>query len=823
MDTAKPLNPPKNDDAADDLIEELARLMADDAQLNSTAPKPDATVSAKQPTLSKATPPKATPPKATPPKATSPKATSPKATSQSANSAPKPDAGFKLKGFDLGQPKAEVSDIGSPSGKISTSDFGPASSAQNIKSSALSPASTSSEVSSAEVFSAEKKSSAPMDFDFGFGVGPDDNSGFSDAGAGAISSSPSLEDRLDSSAKPSPESKLSPESKSSMVPPGNDPIADLINAAVSKHTIPDVPPQGLSPRGASARKEPIMGSPARATEKDNFAMPPVFGMPGKLTSNKTASRKSAPNILGKAPASPAAGSTMDLDEIEGLIGNSVKVDDTGDFNAQQAVENPARGENLSRGEAPSRAENPARGDGLLSTSKPVIATSSNIAGQSQVGANNKDSDNISAEAAILQAMSASGTASIKTRAFAPPTPGPITTSDSAPSDSASNVSADAPGLSDDLLENPLRSDDDLQLAAGRVAFDEPASKGIARYVAPILGVLFIGAVGFGAYTLFNQGNGDGATPILQADGSPTRQAPDEVESATQSVVLNGIDGVSPVVEGEQLVSRDQSSGTNATTIRQVITLDTSEPGLANRRVRTVTVRPDGTIISGADAVAGGEVLQAAQPELPDLPAGAINAELSATTVASLPDVPAQGLNLTLDNVATPNPVVAPVPQPRITSRNTTNLVLRGAQGATTIIPQTTPGAASGAVNLIANAPTPPASVPVANTPATSTPVPAASVPVAASSNSLSQPVLNPGAFVQLSSQRDQGSADQTASTLQSRFASSLEGGRLVVRRVDLGTRGIYFRVQLPTTTLAQANSICESIKTAGGDCFVRNS
>ncbi len=83
-------------------------------------------------------------------------------------------------------------------------------------------------------------------------------------------------------------------------------------------------------------------------------------------------------------------------------------------------------------------------------------------------------------------------------------------------------------------------------------------------------------------------------------------------------------------------------------------------------------------------------------------------------------------------------------------------------------------------------------------------------------------VANPRAFVQLASQRSLETANATASRLQAEYSSSLNGRSLVVRSVDLGTRGIYYRVQVPTDSVATANSICNSIKSTGGDCFVRS-
>jgi len=733
MDTAKPLNPPKNDEAADDLIEELARLMADDAQAGTAgAPPPPSPAPAGQ------SAPKAQKPEAQP-QGFSDSASGQTSFEASASSTATKtgEPSFDMKGFELGAPKAEVSNL--------------TSSASN------SPATTSQPASSSPT-----ADNSVADFDFGFGVGPDTGT----------------------SQQPQPANPTAtpstPEPSVSAVQPGSDPIADLINAAVSKHTLPDIAPapQQTAPQviPSPSNTPPVSHSPlgrgslgSGATKpgiRDKFDSPPVFGLSGKPSTSAKA------GMNNPATAPDANNGTMALDEIESLIGNSVQVDATvdtpADFNAQQAVENGPR-------TAPITAK---------------IPSTANIAPQSRPVSNNSTSaKKTGAEGGILRAMSNSGAAAAKLRTFMPPTPG---------------SSAKKAAIAKDLSGTADGTDEDLQLASGRASFDEQQSRGIARYVAPVLGVLFVGAVGFGLYTLFNPGTGEGSAPVLRADGSPTRQAPDAVETGTQSVVLNGIDGATPIAQGEQLVSRDQSAGLDGSAIRQVETLDTSETGLANRRVRTVTVRPDGTIISGADAVAGGEVLDVAQPALPDLPANAINTELSSTTVAALPQNPASGLNLNLESIATPNPAEAPTPRPRPANRDALGSVITNSQSATSTVAQTTPGA----VNLVSTAPAVTAA-PVSN--------------VAPVSNSLSQPVLNPGAFVQLASQRDEGIANQTATTLQSRFSSSLQGGSLLVRRVDLGTRGIYYRVQLPTNTLAQANSICESIKGAGGDCFVRNS
>lgn len=58
--------------------------------------------------------------------------------------------------------------------------------------------------------------------------------------------------------------------------------------------------------------------------------------------------------------------------------------------------------------------------------------------------------------------------------------------------------------------------------------------------------------------------------------------------------------------------------------------------------------------------------------------------------------------------------------------------------------------------------------------------------------------------------------------LQTRYGALFNGVALEVSRVDLGDRGVYYRVRLPQTSLAEANATCGAIQGQGGDCFVLN-
>jgi hypothetical protein len=91
--------------------------------------------------------------------------------------------------------------------------------------------------------------------------------------------------------------------------------------------------------------------------------------------------------------------------------------------------------------------------------------------------------------------------------------------------------------------------------------------------------------------------------------------------------------------------------------------------------------------------------------------------------------------------------------------------------------------------------------------------PAAQQAIAATSTS-SAP-----AYVQLSSQRSEAVAQQVAADLTARYGGLFNGANLEVNRVDLGAKGIYYRVRMPASSAQAASQLCTSIKTNGGDCF----
>jgi hypothetical protein len=104
--------------------------------------------------------------------------------------------------------------------------------------------------------------------------------------------------------------------------------------------------------------------------------------------------------------------------------------------------------------------------------------------------------------------------------------------------------------------------------------------------------------------------------------------------------------------------------------------------------------------------------------------------------------------------------------------------------------------------------------PTAKTRTVTAPAPASTgteVPVASSARFL----------VQLSSQKTEAEAMASFRSLQAKFSDELSGRAPIVRRVDLGQKGVFYRTMVgPFASAREANEFCAGFKAAGGHCVV---
>jgi hypothetical protein len=79
-----------------------------------------------------------------------------------------------------------------------------------------------------------------------------------------------------------------------------------------------------------------------------------------------------------------------------------------------------------------------------------------------------------------------------------------------------------------------------------------------------------------------------------------------------------------------------------------------------------------------------------------------------------------------------------------------------------------------------------------------------------------------GYVVQLSSQRSEEEAMASFKALQTKYAAVFGDRPPLIRRADLGDKGVYYRAQVgPFTSADQANQFCSNLKIAGGQCIVQ--
>lgn len=366
------------------------------------------------------------------------------------------------------------------------------------------------------------------------------------------------------------------------------------------------------------------------------------------------------------------------------------------------------------------------------------------------------------------------------------------------------------------------------------AVDKPAPRagsnrilGMTRsFAGPLVALTLLVAAGLGLYWVLGQtGSPSGEpAPLIAADTTPVKEVPETTtEPAPQSVVFNEISGVDTGSQ-EQIVSRDQ------TDIAAIDELTTTTPvsedeGLVNRKVRTVTVRPDGTIVSGDESLAGAAILPVDRPDVPDVPGANFStpemvANVDAAATATVPDIaPATPATPTTPPV-TPgstvqavdlagNPLTgrtAPVPFQRPANFATLSA---NAAAAATAAPATTQTITTDATPLAA--PTQPAPAPVETT----------TTPVAATPTVTTTPTSNAAAYAQLASLRSEADAQAVAQRITTRFGVLFGSSPVEIRRVDLGERGIYYRVVVPADSRQTASNICVNVKAAGGDCVLQ--
>ena len=341
-------------------------------------------------------------------------------------------------------------------------------------------------------------------------------------------------------------------------------------------------------------------------------------------------------------------------------------------------------------------------------------------------------------------------------------------------------------------------DDDAYLPAhGDEFYDEAPRRRLKSWM--LVGIaavaaIIVGTSGLFAYrALFGTDQVAGPAKLISPDSGPSKMVPKSSQTADNKRSQDRVGGEAPR-SGERIVSREESpidqsripqGGTadripsgNVTAVApqfspppqnqmapaQAAPAQAVAPANLStepRRVRTVTVRSDGSVVSNQGASA--PVAAGARP-----------------TTATSP-------------LALQNGGQAPLLPPQRPATTSSTAPLRGDNPWSS-------GPSSGQVGAPA-------------TQQAALPAPTVAVQSSAAAGSY---------VVQVAAQKSEGEAQQTWQALQQKYGSVLGGQQAAIRRVDLGERGVFYRAQVgPFATRAQASEVCQSLKAAGGECVIQ--
>ena len=305
----------------------------------------------------------------------------------------------------------------------------------------------------------------------------------------------------------------------------------------------------------------------------------------------------------------------------------------------------------------------------------------------------------------------------------------------------------------------------------------PRRRGGILTVLAVLALAIVGTAGaFGYRAVFGNSNALATPPVIRADGAPTKVVPatQAGEAQTSKTIY---DRVGDRTQGEKVVAREEQP----VEIREPVAPRMMFPGPAS-------TASQGGIPANAAALAPAASTSPGGSEPKKVRTVTIRADQpNGSTAAPSPQATRNSQFPAAAVAATPEPVAPPAPR---------------AARATAPAP-------SGNSPLSLSAPGAAPAPPAPRVASAAAPAPRASAAV------------DGGTYVQVSSQRSEAEAQSSFRGLQAKYPNVLGGQRMVIRRADLGDKGTYYRAQVGPFGNEQANQLCESLRSAGGQCVVQ--
>jgi hypothetical protein len=328
------------------------------------------------------------------------------------------------------------------------------------------------------------------------------------------------------------------------------------------------------------------------------------------------------------------------------------------------------------------------------------------------------------------------------------------------------------------------------------------------------GLLAAAAVMAGAVVVFKVGghSRSGAPPLILASTAPTKVAPpsdDTVRTDNESGSLLTHDTAQAKATPPKLVDTPEApvdlsarppatpNAADASPVApandtQIVANATptatpmSPVGADPSRVKTISVRPDGTLISSSYQSADAAPAPTPSPT-PAPPAAATSDKPQVATTDTDGEASSPA-------VALPTKLSPPKSGARVVGKTDTTAPADAGAGPVPTTPKP-------------KKPKP-------------KPTPAADADVAKTDDAQAAPAVASGGYaVQLAAPRSEDEAKSQIRSLQSKYADALGGASLGVRKADRHGEAIY-RVRAGGLSKADAAAMCAKIKSAGGDCFV---
>lgn len=338
----------------------------------------------------------------------------------------------------------------------------------------------------------------------------------------------------------------------------------------------------------------------------------------------------------------------------------------------------------------------------------------------------------------------------------------------------------------------------------------PPNRSAFRMASMALGAVLVLGAGVVGYNYFSGTPTSVQPTLVKADPSKFKVKPEEPggkKIANQDQpVYDTLDGnaksadsqkklvtanVEPVtVPSSTTATRSLKSSERLSTGEQAAPKNSAIAVMQPRKVKTVTVRADGTIVNSS---------------------GAQIAKLSGGSQTAAPK------SASIDGAATTGKLAIPSPNPKIGDgaavRVTPDLVREVVRAPSSENPIT-----NSTRSLVKTVKTTPIIIKPAPKPVVK-PTVVASIP-AATPVKTSAAVPAKAFVVQISSQRSMEAAEATYQNLKRRFASMLGDQPKEIREAKVEGKGTFYRVRIPIGSKSAAAKFCGRYKSAGGSCFV---